>query len=246
MVDRVHHQGGAGKVSTQGMREWKTAAQTIIGDTKELSQGRMIIYCRVTAGQTAIGTIYGTKPNQANHSNVVVAVTASIGAKQVTICAGATAIVADDYQDGWLLVNDAVGEGYCYMIDRHASAASGSGVTVYLKDGLEVALTTASQVTLCYSRGHVIPISTLSGTVTAAPAGVNLCVCTATQTTYQWMGMRGPWPARAGATPVVAEDCYISSAGVSELLTASTTFVRIGQFLTTAAATEHVMVNFQL
>jgi hypothetical protein len=229
------------------MREWKTAAQTILGDIKELSQGRSMIYCMVTAGQTATnGVVYGTKPNQALHSNVFVNSAAAVGAKEVLICAGATAIAKDEYKDGFLLINDAAGEGYSYMIERHASAASGTGIRVYLKDGVEVALTTASQATLCYNRGCVIPISTLSGTVTATPAGVQLVQSTATQTTYQWMGKTGPWATIAGNAPTAGEDAYLCSAGVSVRETAGTSYFRVGRFLTTAAATEYVMVDFSL
>ena len=245
MVDRVHHQGGPGKVSVQGMKEAKTAATTVLGDVKQLSQGREIIYCFVTAAITASGQVYGTKPNQANHSNVVVAATASIGAKEVTICAGATAIVADDYKDGFLLVNDATGEGHAYMIERHASASSGTGITVYLKDGLEVALVTTSETCLCYNKGHVISAHGLSGTITSTPCGVTLI--TAAASSYVWLGKKGPWPCINGNTAsVCGEEAYIGSAGVTVLTTAATTFHRVGRFLTTAAATEYVMVDVDL
>lgn len=244
MVDYVHHYGGDPKVSTQGMKEARTAASTILGTCKPLQQGREIIYCFVTAAITGNGIVYGTKPNQANHSNQPVAVTASIGDTEVTICAGATAIAKDEYKDGFLLVNDAAGEGHAYMIQGHASASSGSGIKVYLKDGVEVALTTASEVTLCYNKGYVIPIGNLSSTVTAVPCGVSLITAAASR--YVWMGKKGPWPCVGGATPVCGEDCYISSAGVSELLTGATTFHRVGRFLTTAAATEFVMVDVDL
>jgi hypothetical protein len=251
MVDRVHHQGGSGKVSVQGMREWKTAATTVLGDTKELSQGRVMIYCKVTAAVTSVGTIYGTKAQEANHSNVVCATAAAVGAKEVIICCGATATPADEYADGFLLVNDAAGEGYTYMIERHASAASGSGFTVYLKDGIEVALTTASQVTLCVNRGCVIPASTISaGTVlTSAPTGVCLCTQTVAQTTYMWMGMRGPWATIAGnPTPInPGIEVAVGSAGVIAVVgTATSSMVTVGKCITTAAATENILVNFTL
>ena len=244
MVDRVHHQGGPGKVSVQGMKEAKTAATTILGDVKQLSQGREIVYCFVTAAITGAGIIYGTKPNQANHSNVVVRTTASINTNAVTICAGATAIVADDYKDGWLLVNDSTGEGHAYMIDRHASASSGTGVTVYLKDKLEVALTTASEVTLVYNIGNVQRAKN-SAAVTACPRGVSLI--TAAASSYVWMGKSGPWPCVCEGTPRPGAEASLSSAGVTCIASAVTTAsVVVGFFMTTAAASEFTMVDLKL
>lgn len=245
MTDRVHNYGGPGKVSRQGMKVTKTAPTTWVGDIKPLAMGREMIYCYVTAAVSGAGIVYGTPPNVAGHSNNVVKLTASIGATEVTMCAVTTAIAKDQYKDGFLLVNDGVGEGQAYMIQGHQSAAANSGTLVVLKDGLEFALTTASEVTLVPNKGNrVIPIGSLSGTVTAMPCAIS--IITAAAGSYLWMGKCGPWPCMAGATPVAGEDAYVSSAGVDVLSTAATTFHRVGKFMTTAAATEFVMVDVQL
>jgi hypothetical protein len=247
MTDHVHNYGGNTKLQVQGMKEAKTAATTVLGTVKTLAGGREIIYCFVTAAITASGVVYGTKPNQANHSNVVVNITASIGAKSVTICAGATAIVRDDYKDGFLLINDAQGEGHAYMIEGHASASSGSGVAVTLKDGLETTLTTASEATLVYSKGNVIALSNISvgTTFTSCQAGVSLI--TAAASSYVWMGKKGPWPAVISGTPALGTTATIDSAGLTQTIaTATSSLQTCGRFMTTAATTEYAMVDFDL
>jgi hypothetical protein len=249
MVDYVHTYGGNTKTQRQGIREIKTAATTTLGDVKPLGLGREVIYAKVSsAAAIAAGHVVLAPAQVANHSNVVVNITASIGATSVTICAGATAITRDQYKDGFLLVNDAVGEGYSYVIEGHASASSGSGVEITLKDGLEVALTTASEVTLVSNPCMNVVEGFASAALTAQPIGVTLGSVAATDASYVYLGKRGMWPTVVGSSCATGADAYLSSGGVTEKVTANTTANQayLGSFGSTAAATEYCMVNFKL
>ncbi len=247
MVDRVNSMEGSGSKVSQdhGIRENVTSSTTVVGTCKPLSFGKEVVYCKI--GATAIsgaGTVIVGPAQVANHSNVTVR-TASIGAKVVIPTLGATKMAKDLYKDGYLLVNDAVGEAYSYMVAGHASAAASStAAQILLKDGLEVALTTASEVTLIQNPYSGVLYAFESGTKTSMPVGVALC--TAAASSYAWIGKTGLWPVPAEGTVVAGEDAYLGSGGATVLFTAATTFHRLGKFCTTAAATENVLVDFQL
>jgi len=245
-MDRVNSMEGSGsKVSTQGIREVKTADQTIPGTVKALAYGREVVYCRYAATAIATAKIVQGPAQVANHSNIAVAVTASIGAKKVSVTLGATALTAEQYQYGQLLVNDAQGEGYTYMVDSHGSAAASGTAVIRLKDGLETTLTTASEVTLVPNQynGVFIPDS---GGNTADVVGVTLISGAAS--VYAWLGKCGPWGVTVQGTPAHGGEVVVGTAPgtVAPITSAVNTNIRLGRIITTAASTEQIVVNFKL
>jgi hypothetical protein len=249
MVDYVHNYGGKGKVSQDfGIKESKTASTTIIGDQKDLAFGRQVTFCKAGAVAIAKGVCVQGPASVANHVAIPVSVTASIGETTVTVCAGATAITRDQYKDGLLVVTCGTGTANSYMIQGHASAASGSGVEIELKDGIEVALNTASIVDLIANRCNGAVIVPADG---ATSNVIGVALSSAVISGYFWAGNRGPWPALSGAvasTPGVAQTGGSAAGTVGDINSATVTRPILGTCVSSAAAGggAYTLIDFKL
>lgn len=124
---------------------------------------------------------------------------AAIGALTVTVTIGAAAIVANEFQDGFLIVNDGTGEGLQYLIKSHPAGASTAAVIFTLDDDdpIRVALVASgtSEVGLVHSQGFDFVV--YPTTVLGQPLGA-ACVAWA-DNDYGWLQFRGPGLARGDA-----------------------------------------------
>lgn len=195
------YEGSVGKVIVQGMRTDKTAQQTTLGTCRSLAAGREIVYAGVGAAAiSAAHVVQGIAPI-ANHMACAVAATASIGAKVVNVTLGATAVAKDKYQDGFLAVVSGTGKGYSYMVDYHLSAALSTALNIYIKDGLEKALSDSSVVTLLANKYAKCIVAPVDGP-TAPVIGVSLC--TASANSFVWLAKKGVFPVEVGSSGFTA------------------------------------------
>lgn len=246
MSDRVLTEGGPSKISVQGIREAKTAATTIVGSVKELAFGKEVIYAKIGGSAVSAGSVVQGIAAVANHNGRPVAVTASIGAKLVILSLGGTSAEANLYEDGLLLVTCGAGTGYSYMISGHpAWASSDSAAEVILKDGLELALTTASICILLKNKCLGVSIA-ISAVMTGPWVGVVLI--SAAASSYVYLGKRGEWPAKAEGTWIVGQTLTYGSANgtVAPFGTASVTNVVLGVARSTPSTSGWGICDFQL
>lgn len=175
-----------------------------LGITKD---GRKYRYAR--AGATALdpGKLTVNSTIVANHENIAVAAAAAVGAKSVTVTLGATAATADQYKDGYLVINDAAGEGVAYLIKGHPAADSAASLTVELDQPLAVALTTSSEATLIANKFADVVISAADQADT--PAGVPNVAIAATE--FGWLQTGGVCSVLADETLTVGKECTIGS-----------------------------------
>jgi hypothetical protein len=251
MVDYVHNYGGDTRNQVQGIREIKTAATTVLGSVKPLGQGREVVYAKLsTAAATAAltpGNLMQAPAAVALHMQRACAVTASIGAREVILSLGAASAVADAYADGLLHISSGAGGGYSYMIQGHeAWAATNTAAKVILKDGLEVALTTASICNLIPNQYRNVIKTLASAAATAKPVGVMLISAAFTNGGYVYLGKKGVWPALINGTEITGKDVKVMSAEgtVGAVGTADLTFARVGRCVVTGQAT--ALVDFDL
>lgn len=126
-----------------GLNLFQTSSTPITkqGTRVELDNGDIYRYVRAGASNISAGKMQLAPAQVANHVNQTgSAVSGAIGARQVTVNIGATAMSADQYANGYFIVNDATGEGYTYRIASNpAISSSGSGV-IDLIDPIQVAL----------------------------------------------------------------------------------------------------------
>lgn len=151
-----------------------------------------------------------------NHRNVVADVARAIGATAISATLGATAAAVDLYAEGYVHVNDAVGEGYNHRIKRanssaeaHAAVAASGVITVNLvaSETVQVALTTASEVTFSHNRFRVVLIH--DSPPTASLVGVSPGVAAADR--WYWSQVKGEAAVLTQGTLVIGDFCAPSA-----------------------------------
>lgn len=149
-------------------------------------------YRRVLVGDTALvpGKLYQAPAEITNHQNLEPTATFAIGSTTLTVTLGATAVTANQYAGGYVIVTITPGQGYRYLISSHPAADANATLTLTLADPLKVALTVASNVDLVlnpYSGVIVNPTTATSCVVGAA-------VYAAPAATYSWLQVGGVAP----------------------------------------------------
>ena len=138
---------GLGSNKGQGIYEESSTARYDIGEKLELADGRVFRY-----GYTAAAINRGLLVSQDVSATAIVEsdgklTAASAGATEVTYTDSGTvgSATLNQYAGGYLHITDDAGEGYQYRIKSN-TAASSNAITFTLYDGLEVAVTTATDV----------------------------------------------------------------------------------------------------
>jgi len=168
-------------------RDISSVKQERIGAYDETLDGRG--YRFSLAGGTALapGKLAVAATVDSNATNKTVDAAVAIGAKKVTFTPGGT-ITANKYQDGFLTVNDAAGEGITYFVKGHAAGSSSASMTVNLLEPVEVALTAStSEVSLTQNPYSAAVISV----VDQADMAVGVPNVSITASYYGWIQTKG-------------------------------------------------------
>jgi len=149
----------AGGASNQTIREAVTSPRHDVGTRGQTSDGRVFYYARSkntnadAANTLSAGQFCQMAAQDGDYTNAAVASAAAVGATSVSITlGGVNSVPLNDYQGGYLCVNDDAGEGRVYRISGNAATGTEAGVsataafTVDLTDEIEFALTTSSEV----------------------------------------------------------------------------------------------------
>lgn len=168
-----------------------------LGHTLILPDGREFKFALNDGTAEVAGNLYQSVAPVGNHSNVACDTPRAVGATAISATLGATAAAVDIYTEGYVATTDAAGEGYAYRIRRamssgaaHASAAASAVLTVNLQaddSGVQVALTTASEVTFSRNRWHQVLIH--PSPPTGRLAGVSPGIAAANR--FYWSQVRG-------------------------------------------------------
>src|SRR5262245_56624970 len=119
---------------------------------------------------------------------------AVVGAQQVTVTLGATAVAADDYKDGKLVVEAGTGAGYEYKIATHPAALASAALTVTLHpdEKLRTALDATSKISLMRNPLRDVVIAPASANPTAPFVGVSRAAIVAAN--HGWFQVKGDGP----------------------------------------------------
>lgn len=124
-------------ISDQDVRTASTTqGGEYLGQSAETADGRRFRYGKngtgsgtaLVAGQLQQGAVVVT-----NHVNQT-GITQVAGDATTTYAVGATAVTADQYRGGYLVVNAGTGAGQALLIRGNTKAASSGSPTIYLKD----------------------------------------------------------------------------------------------------------------
>ena len=219
-----------------------------------LPDERAFRYTLNDATAEVAANLYQTALPVANHHNVVADVARAVGAIVISATLGATLAAVDVYQEGYVLTNDAAGEGYLYKIKRamssgaaHAAVAASGIITVNLEAGesVQVALTTASEVSFNLNRFRVVLIH--DSPPTGALVGVSPGVAAASR--WYYSQTRGPAPVLTQGTVVIGDFC-VPSATVDGAVMPSAAFETDGPYVgivrRVSADTEQSLVDLAI
>ena len=186
-------------ISSQDVREVSSVQQMFLGTKAVTRDGRVYRYAKAGASALTVGTMNQQSATVANHTNQAVAVAAAVGATEVSVTLGATAATKDQYAEGYLLINDAAGEGIVYNVSGHAAIGSAGTGVINLAEPIKVALTTASEYTLIANPFKDVVIVPQAATSSGNPAGVaNVAV---TEAYFGWLQTGGVCAMLASSTP---------------------------------------------
>ena len=174
------------EITAQSTRETSSVKQEQLGARATTPDGREYVYVKNGAAALDPGKVVANADEVANHVNIAVNAAAAAGDTRVQVTLGATAAAEGLYEDGFLSVTDAAGEGISYHIAGHVAGASAGDMWVELSEPLQVALTTSSQVSLHSSFSGVIIAPANQADM---PVGVpNVSVAAGA---YAWVQTRG-------------------------------------------------------
>ena len=149
---------------------------------------RKFRYAQIDSAVTSAGLTLENKLAIANHRDLEVAA-ASAGAKSITVTlGGGTEAAVDYYNEGYIHINDAAGQGQLLKIKDHPQADSEATLVLTLYDPLKTAITTSSKADLIASNYKSI------NTAATTPVGVIVGVSTIAMTAnyYGWVQTSGP------------------------------------------------------
>lgn len=182
-MSRITQKGATGPLSLIANGAFQTSTDsslaTLVGTRWDLSDGREVMLVSASSATTVVpGKLYQDAAIVPNHQNLATTAVQAYSANgnvpaKVTVTLGATAATANQYAGGFMVVNDATGEGQTLRIASHPAADASATLAITLEDAPSVALVAAtSEVSLIPPHGKDIII--MPTTITGAAVGVGL------------------------------------------------------------------------
>lgn len=231
------------QISDQDTRSVATAKASLkFGQLAQTSDGKTWAYGlngNATTTALAPGKLCQGAVSTANHVNRT-GVTAVAGQQQVTFAVGATAVTANQYQDGQLVVNAGTGLGQALTISGNTSALSSGSPTINLTDPIITATAVAdSKFSLHPNLWSAAVIASQAAATSVLPAGVPTISIPAAN--YGWFQVGGPAAVLANGTPALGSGVIPSATtdGAVDVEGASTVTARVGYMMITAVSTEY-------
>src|SRR5262245_9169537 len=225
---------GIPQVSGAEVQSDSTLPLAAIGSLGFDTRGRIYKYVLAGGVNLVTGNALQSPASVGAHAQLTPTVGQPIGSTQLVVTLGAQAATENQYADGLACIDTTPGEGFGYMISGHAAVLSAGVATLNLRkdDEIQVALTTASRVTLMAHpcRGVIQhPAAATGGAVGVAvyPIGAGK---------YGWVGVCGDFPCLIDGTPAVGMALSVPGTNPGALAINSTTLAIVGRVLLTGVA----------
>lgn len=179
---------GAVNPSEQG----KTTQQVSLGHRFEDRFNRVFYYA-YAATAVGRGKVARAAAVIANHNNLSFQTAPAVNDMSVSVTLGGTAATADQYKDGWLVVQDGTGEGRAYPVEGHGAQTSTTGtLEVFLKEPIDTAgALSEANVDLIYNKYDELLPPADNGQA-YIPVGVPICVGGLGSSEYGYIQTWGP------------------------------------------------------
>lgn len=125
---------------------------------RQESTGRVWRYAENGGTEAAPGKLMVQDTHSTNYADLAPTATAA-GANQITVTLGASAATADQFKDGFAVVQDVDGEGIAYWIEGNPAANASATLKLDLAEEVQVALTTSSDIDLVQNLYKDVDIS---------------------------------------------------------------------------------------
>ena len=179
-----------------GMEKAITSGQKHkLGTRAETPDGRVFYYAKEDGtGIANAGLIVDNVAAVGDHDMDVPTTAAhSVGDTTISIEVPTTDLTANQYKDGYMVINDGPGQGEVYRIKSPpAHDASDDNTVIFTideEDGIRTALTTASLWGIFYNPYSAVKLIDGDGTQTTGPLGVTTAGVTASY--YCWLQTSG-------------------------------------------------------
>jgi len=103
------------------------------------STGRVWHYAKAGGATIARGVMTASADQDAQRVNLSFATAPAVGDMEVSVTIGTGAATANDYKDGFLVVQDGTGEGRAYPIEGHGAITASTAGTFLLKEPIDTA-----------------------------------------------------------------------------------------------------------
>lgn len=232
-------------IEAQGLYESSTGQQHDLGQAGMTSDGRKFRYCK--AGELLVtGDLYTNAAVSTNFNGMTVQAAAAIGASEISVTLGGTAVTANMFDEGYLMVYGGTGIGQQFQIESHTVQTSTTGTCTFtIRGKLAVALTTAdSKVTVI--KNPYLDVVKVPATPTGIPVGVAQFAIPSGK--YGWIQTSGIAGILADATTTAADGSGVSPSTTTPgtCTKAVTLDARIGnslQMVTVSAKVGPVQLN---
>ena len=217
-----------------------------LGSKGEAAGGRKFRYAKAGGTALVVGNALQAPAEDADHDDVAVRATAA-GATDLLITTGASggALDADEYAEGWAVIDTTPGLGYMYRIKNHAAISASTNGTLVLEDddAVQVALTTSSKVTLVknpYKAVIQCPVTTATNTC------VGGAVSAITAAYFGWIQTGGPGAALIAGTPAKGQPVTSTSSAAGSLAVHSAELSNVAYMMVTGRDGKVLPVFWQL
>jgi len=248
----------------QGVYDITTSPRLPAGTRGALLDGRVFYYTyNHTATALTNGEVLVTATVTPNHHDQTVNAAADFtaGSPNVVFNPAGTAIVQEEYQDGYVFLSDGTGEGQIFRIKSHAVNAGSTQSTAVLFDPVDTGAAGATTMSLC--RNPYMNPQQSNTTISEVPIGIPLKTITAATTAatgsafvvdpyYGWIQTWGPCPVLCDEAVAAEGEAIVvgtSTAGSVEeddtATTVSQEFI-IGYNLTPLVDAEHQLVDLRI
>lgn len=204
-----------------------------LGTPGEAFGGRKFRYVKAGASALVVGNALQAPAEDADHDDITVRVTAA-GSTELLITTGASggALDANEYAEGWAVIDTTPGLGYVYRIKSHAAIAASTNGTLVLEDddAIQVALTASSKVTLVqnpYKNVIQCPVTTATNTC------VGGAVYPIAASEYGWIQTGGPGAALIAGTPAKGQPVTSTSSAAGSLAVHSAELSNVAYMMVT-------------
>jgi len=178
-----------------------------LGQIGMTSDGRKFRYCKAGGAVLVTGDCYSSAAQNAQFEAMATATATAIGGDKIYTTNGTTAVAANDFDEGYLMVASGTGIGQSSKIVSHTTGASGAAITYTIEDPLKVA-TVVGDSTITVVKNPYDDVVIQAATPVAQTAGVAQFAIPTTE--YGWIQTGGP-----AACLFDASVCAVDTLGVA-------------------------------